>query len=358
MRKGVPSGHLLFTDEVEAEVQRVAGGGKGLLDEGPGSGRGPSRASSIASSVTRAPGEPEDCQMIDQEDSHLDMTGLEDAGADADGDGMVSDSTQPEPTLVSVHVGLSGHVVSLPVEVDCDLGALQAKLCLALGRRVFARFMAGDEVLDSMEQFLDAFRCGSDICALLFKDVADMTLDEVVSELTLQEAELRGHLFTLSRLQPGSTAQDVANYLWENQVLLSATHAHRLFESLLPRLTRQGQRLTLRGELILVLHSFCSEPCAVWEPNDGHDECLWANMTWGHDADRNNPYQSSLMYAPRGDAVQFPHLPDASSSSQAKSPADVSNLRSVLHARRLNHAKPLASMSALNAYGVCWRRLA
>jgi len=357
MRKGVPSAPLLFADEVEAEVQRVAGGGKGLLDDArPGTGRGPSRASSISSSVTRAPGEPEDCQM-EQEDSNLDMTSLEDAsGADVDGDGMVSDSTQSEPTLVSVNVGLSGHSVALPVEADCDFAALQAKLCLALGRRVFARFMAGDQVLDSMEQFLDAFRCDSDICALLFKDVADMTLDEVVSELTLQEAELRGHLFTLSRLQPGSTAQDVANYLWENQVLLSATHAHRAFESLLPRLTRLGQRLTLRGELILVLHSFCSEPCAVWEPNDGHDECLWANMRWGHDA--GTLYESSLLHAPRGNAVHFRHLPDAAaSSSQARSRTDVSNLRSVLQARRLNSATPLASMSALNAYGVCWRRL-
>eukprot|EP00971_Amphidinium_carterae_P148428 2942381-Amphidinium_carterae.1 len=45
--------------------------GKGLLDDArPGTGRGPSRASSISSSVTRAPGEPEDCQMEQEECKH------------------------------------------------------------------------------------------------------------------------------------------------------------------------------------------------------------------------------------------------------------------------------------------------
>mmetsp|Transcript_23405 Transcript_23405/g.54457 ORF Transcript_23405/g.54457 Transcript_23405/m.54457 type:complete len:388 (+) Transcript_23405:282-1445(+) len=357
MTKGASSG-LSLAEVLRGKGRRLENGestgkgssrGAGLFGEEDGGGG--SSASSASSSTTDT-GEAEASPM-DIEDSNGSVSGaFEEVAAEQDGDRTVAH----DAANVVLHVGLGGHVVTLPVEADCSFPSLQPKVCSLLGRQVHAQFTAADQVIDSVEALLSAHSSGLEIYALLLKDLADMTLDEIVTELTLQEAELQGHLFTLSRLPASSTAVDVANYLWSNQVLISAKYAEKLFDALLPRLTRCSRQLSLRGELILVLHSFCSEPYAVWEPNDGHDECLWANMKWGHSEDASSsPFSAGLIYVTRGEAV---NLHPSSSSAQAKKVRnDVSNLRSVLRARRFYHAQPLASMHALSAYGLSWRKM-
>merc|ERR1712118_38926 len=122
-------------------------------------------------------------------------------------------------------------------------------------------------------------------------------------ELTMEETEFKGHRFALSKLPVGSTPQDVAAYLRNNNLLLTAAQAAEVFDILVAKL-RVDERMPhgLRGQLIHALHSFCLEPYAIWEPNDGNSECLWANMTWA-----NTSLAYDARYKIRGELVNLPN---------------------------------------------------
>merc|ERR1712032_621311 len=101
-----------------------------------------------------------------------------------------------------------------------------------------------------------------------------------------------------------------------------------------------GARYGPRGQLILALHTFCLEPYAIWEPNDGNAECLWANMEWaGRDigiVDRQ---------VTRGRMVNI------GSSSSSSGQTDIANFRAFLVERREGTGEELKKMNVLTAYG-------
>merc|ERR1712232_32061 len=96
----------------------------------------------------------------------------------------------------------------------------------------------------------------------------------------------------------------------------------------------------LRGQLVLALHTFCLEPYAIWEPDDGNSECVWANMSWNEcHLGFNGRYKI------RGHLHNF-----SNATSSNITQCDVANLRAVLVARRQGAGNDLSKMSTLRAY--------
>jgi len=256
------------------------------------------------------------------------------------------------PTTVDVHVGLAGAVVPVVLEPGTSMDAVKTHLRLALPEASIM-LSAGGDLLESVESLLLHHGRGELIFATCFRDVSDLSLAEVALEMSMEDAEFQGHLFTLSKISRTSTPRSVATYLWDNQLLLTAAQAQRLFDVLVPRLVQcpDEYRIGLRGQLILALHSFCVEPYAIWEPDDGNDGCVWANMAWGGGSE--HPSMSGLCYLTRGSSA---HLQTAAFADAAAYQKDISGLRAVLQAHRAGNATPLRALCNFEAYGRSWSR--
>merc|ERR1712228_1027205 len=145
----------------------------------------------------------------------------------------------------------------------------------------------------------------------------------------MADVEFKGHRFALSKLPHGSTPREVAIFLRSNNILLTSAQAASLFDLLVTKLqVIEGMRFGLRGQLILALHTFCLEPYAVWEPDDGNSECLWANMAWN-----GIKLETDRRYKIRGHLANFPNNTSGVASAST-GPKDVASLRAVLSARR------------------------
>lgn len=246
---------------------------------------------------------------------------------------------------VVISEGLAGASVELSVHSDSDMHSVSAEL----GRLIYAdtsmcfRLTAEAEIITSVPQLLNIHRLGSQIFAFAQKHVANMSMTEVAEELAIGEEEFKGHRFALSKLSSGSTPRDAAMYLRSNRLLLTAEQASNLFDMLLLKLRPiEGVQYGLRGQLVLALHTFCLEPCAIWEPDDGNSECVWANMSW------NKSFLSEQnRYKTRGTPRNHRLENSASSSTEQK---DIMNLRAVLAARRTGTGDELNEMRIVKAY--------
>lgn len=201
-----------------------------------------------------------------------------------------------------------------------------------------ARISSDGKVITSIDDLLNSHHHGSPIQVALDRDPDKMQLAEVVQELAMEHAEFTGHRFTLSKLPRGSTPRDLAVYLRSNNLLLTAEQAANLFDLLVTKLRPiDGVNYGLRGQLLLALHTFCLEPYAMWEPNDGNGECVWANMTYN-----GNHLGSDGRYKLQGELCNFSNSTAASSDLK-----DVINLRAVLRVRRQGIDDDLSQLSLL-----------
>lgn len=258
---------------------------------------------------------------------------------------------------VCISVGLSGEEISIDVTAELSIEDVRRSIPKVYPKAAgcYIKFSSGEVVLDTTESIIECAQNSQSICATLLKDAAAMSLQEIREELSLSNAEFQGHLHILRHYQARHTPSDVARYLWSNQILLGAAQAQHVFDALINKISRAQQPSNLgrgerpRAQLILALHSFCSEPYAIWEPEDDCDECLWANMRWGEHFPGGRHHL-------RGQLHNIPSSSSSGSSSGANH-QDVSQLRSVLSARRNSNATPLASMTFLQAYDYSWRTL-
>lgn len=266
--------------------------------------------------------------------------------------------TNSETFSVNITMGLSGKEVSVDVDVGMSIEGLRSKVRRAYpeaGER-FIKFSSDGSVVSTGEQLISCIQGSQCLCASFLKSTLAMDVQELQGELSLDDNEFQGHFHVLRLYTARHTPADVAHYLWDNQVLLTATQAQRIFDALVGKISRAQTPANLgrggpRAQLILALHSFCSEPYAIWEPIDDCDECLWANMHWGEHGLGPGRYHL------RG------RLHNISSSSSSSSPheaqrQDVSRLRAVLNARRSDESKPLESLTFPGAYNYSWRSLA
>lgn len=252
---------------------------------------------------------------------------------------------------VEVHVGLAGATLTLPLAPNMSMDMVrEAVLQVANRPRASVKLSAAGKPLASVDAVLRHHRGGDSIWATFFRSPEDLSLEEVVEELAMEEGEFRGHAFVLSRLPAPLTARHVADYLWKNQLLLRARQAQQLFDQLLPRICT-GSRCPypVRTQLILALHSFCIEPFSIWEPVDGCDECLWANMAWAG----AHIFDSGLCTVMRGTLRNL----ELRSSSRAPLKPDLNNLRGVCEMRRCGMNEPLQRMTLPDYHGYTFKNL-
>lgn len=249
------------------------------------------------------------------------------------------------PVNVLFYLGLGGRTRQLQVCKDASLHGVTRELLelITPDPSLCLKITAGGEVITSVHQLL-VFHCRDiQIFATLQKDVWKMPLAEVTDELTMTDAEFKGHRFALSKLPHASTPREVATFLRNNNLLLTSAQAASLFDLLVTKLqVIESMRFGLRGQLILALHTFCLEPYAIWEPDDGNSECLWANMDWS-----SMKLEPDSRYKIRGRLVNFPDNTSASASARQK---DVAGLRAILSARRQGSGDELERMIRLEAY--------
>lgn len=264
----------------------------------------------------------------------------------------------PEPAhvddgsaTVTIHVGLAGSLVEVRVRPEMCMEQLEEAVLQVAGLPAssIAKFSASGARLERAMEVLESHHRGEDIFATFCQDVGDLSLDEVVKELTMADAEFRALAISLQRLTAPHTARNVADQLWQNQALLTADQAQRLFDALKERMRNGPTTLHLKSELIFALHSFCLEPYTVWEPDDGSGECSWANMSYGrqHLEFPRHPVTRGIRTT----------APDAAAVAAAGR-EDVSNLRGVLRAFREDAELPLEAMVPLAVYHyTSWRLL-
>lgn len=254
---------------------------------------------------------------------------------------------------VPIYVGLSRASVVVQLERGMPLDAVKAALKSAadISSGMDLQLSACGAALESVEEVLSCHSRSEEVFATVFKSVEAMSVHEIIDELTLEAEEFRGHAFTLSKLSTTSTARTVSDYLWSNQVLLTSAQAQQLFDQLVPKLRPTSGRRTfgLRGDLILVLHSFCLHTHHIWEPDDGNSECLWANMSW---AGAHLQHRKLT----RGELHQFGPT-DGASSAERWSQEDVCRFREVRRSQNKGAAEPLTSMSFVRSFDSCWREL-
>eukprot|EP00435_Cladocopium_sp_Y103_P058394 s411_g20.t1 len=247
--------------------------------------------------------------------------------------GYMSDDDSIKEIMVTIHKGLEGESLDIPVKPQMPFASIMQSLLLQMTAdpTLSAILSSEGNKIETTEDLLECHSQGACIFATLVLSVQKMALRQVVEELMMPESEFRGHRHVLSRYPKGITYKDVANYLFKNKVLLTPTQASGLFQQLLPKLVEvQAERqVCLRAQLIMALHTFCLEPYAIWEADDGQDECVWYGMMYSG----NNLGTNGRFCLPGQRAL---HFPDPSPSSSANSKQDVSNLRGVLQARREN----------------------
>jgi len=236
--------------------------------------------------------------------------------------------------MVTIHKGLEGESLQIPVKPKMSFASIMQSLLLQMTAdpTLSAILSAEGTKIESTEDLLENHWQGNCIFATLVLSVQKMALPQVVEELTMPESEFRGHRHVLSRYPKGITYKDVANYLFRNKVLLTPAQASGLFQQLLPKLVEgqmAGRNVCMRAQLIMALHTFCLEPYAIWEADDGQDECVWYGMTYaGYNLGNNGRFCVTGQKAV--------HFPSESRSANSKQKQDVSNLRAVLQARREN----------------------
>lgn len=248
--------------------------------------------------------------------------------------GYVSDDDSIKEIMVTIHKGLEGETLEIPVKPSMPFASIMQSLLLQMTADPSLSAILSSEgiKIETTEDLLEYHSQGACIFATLVLSVQKMALRQVVEELMMPESEFRGHRHVLSRYPKGITYKDVANYLFKNKVLLTPTQASGLFQQLLPKLVdlqAPSHNLCLRAQLIMALHTFCLEPYAIWEADDGQDECVWYNMMYSAE----NLGTGGRFCIPGQRAKEF-HNHSPSSSAQDKQ--DVSNLRGVLQARREN----------------------
>lgn len=244
---------------------------------------------------------------------------------------------------VLIYEGLAGKSRELTVCTDAELRDVIEELLrlIAPPDNVDIKLSADGDTISSVPELLDFHYRGSQIFATLYRAVERMSMTEIAEELATEGVEFTGHHFALSKLPRGSTPRDAALYLHSNKLLLTAAQAASLFDLLVTKLHAiEGMQYGVRGQLILALHTFCLEPYAIWEPNDGNNECLWANMSWnGEKLGCNGRYKI------RGQLINF-----SNATSSDTMQRDVANLRAVLVARRQGIENDLSKMNMLEAY--------
>jgi len=195
---------------------------------------------------------------------------------------------------------------------------------------------------------------GDLVHATLIQDLDRMSLEQIAEELALDDNEFKGHSFTLSKMPSGSTARYVADYLWSNQILMTSQQALALFDMLLTKVNVvEGSSWNVRAQLIVALHSFCVHQHHIWEPNDGMDECLWANMTWSA---RHLPLEKRMLTKGKLECWVSPDAASAS-STDAWLVEDVCCLKEVASARRVGKEEPLQEIKFVVEYGKTWRNI-
>lgn len=261
-------------------------------------------------------------------------------------EGQVSAHT---PTSITFAVGLDGREVTFQIEKDTSFESLLQDISKMPGAPAdsTARVSSCGAVITSMEALRAHCSDGDSIHATFYKDVDQMSLADVAEELACDDDEFKGHQFTLLKLPSGSSARAVADYLWDNQLLITSVQAQTLFDQLLPKMNGA------RKDLIVALHSFCVQQHHVWEPCDGSSECLWANMTW-----RGSTVEFRQRRLTRGALTQWEVAEAAEASSDDHWPStDLCKLKDVAKARRAQHSTPLLSMEFLKAHGKGFRHL-
>lgn len=271
-----------------------------------------------------------------------------------------SDSCKANATPMEVHVnvGLSGAEISIAVDADMSVEDLRNRVRKAYpeAETHFIKFCSGGVAVNTVEAIIECGQHGEAICAAFLKHADAMSLEELQEELALDNDEFQGHLHVLRHYGTRRSPADVASYLWDNQILLTAVQAQRIFDALVNKISRAQRPSNLgrdgpRAQLILALHSFCLEPYAIWEPIDDCDECLWANMLWGR------THLNSGRYHLRGQLHNISSSSTSSSSLPAARREDIGGLRSVLNSRRSDDTQPLASMTCLTAFDYSWQTL-
>merc|ERR1712224_349581 len=109
------------------------------------------------------------------------------------------------------------------------------------------------------------------------------SLSPELRDLVPPDDEVGAHARALAQM-PWHTAtpRAVADYLYDNRILLTSVQAARIFRLLVGKVVNKtpGRSVcNVRAQLILVLHSFVLDHTSVWEKDDGSDGCLWANMS-------------------------------------------------------------------------------
>jgi len=253
---------------------------------------------------------------------------------------------------VPVVLGMDGNEVTICIDDYTSFESVLERIKQMrehIGEEAGVRLLSSGTVVGSLESLIEHYLKGNKIDAIFIKDIDKMSLAAVAEEITCGNDEFKGHQFTLSKLPRGVTARVVADYLWENQILLTSIQLQILFDQLLPKFAGAARR----GELILALHSFCLQQHHLWEPNDGSSECLWANMEWGEE---HLPF--SLRRLTRGRMTCWVQADAVDPSSVDQWPAlDLCNLRDVAKAVRARQEMPLQAMRFVTSYGKNWRNL-
>lgn len=251
---------------------------------------------------------------------------------------------------VQVHLGMGGLKLTVPLDAGITFELLLARIheMGAAAADIGVALSSQGLTINTLHALLECHSKGEYVYATFFHSIDRMSLAAVANELACGDCEFKGHTFTLSKLPAGSKPRAVADYLWNNQVLLTSAHAQQLFDQLLPKFGNQA-----RHELITALHSFCVEQHHVWEPDDGMSECTWAHMCWPQahlHIGQRRVTRGRLCIWGRADAAE-------ASSTDTWPQLDVCGLRDVARARRAGQERPLESMKFLNLINRGWRDL-
>lgn len=262
----------------------------------------------------------------------------------------------PEISDVPIMLGLGGHQLIVQVTKDMELGSIQQKVrAIASVAEDLDITLSGDGcVIDSVSTLLKLHLDGAVIFATLCKSVDALSWEELRAELTVDVAEFKGHSFTLAKLPVSSTPKVVADYLRDNQLLITSTQAQLLFDALLPTLIGNARSKvgsgSLRAQLIVALHSFCVDAHHIWEPNDGMSECLWANMTYRS----LDPGPFTCRISTRG---QMHNISTSSPAVDLGPGGLLTSLREVARLKRQGQDSPLDAVEFPEFYGGHWCQL-
>lgn len=193
---------------------------------------------------------------------------------------------------------------------------------------------------------------------------ADKTLPEVAEALAISDEAFPMHLAAIASLPPERKKPlHVALYLFEQQVLLTSKQAKQTFDFLLPSLTAYGfPGLSVRGELVFMLHSFCLEPFAIWENDDGAGGHIWRSMSWAGLRPSDSSAYYKVIDGTRVGVKLVGREYQQDTAVLVRPPRqDINNLRAVLLRRdegAEGNSLEVACFPSFNAPNNTWRQLA